>query len=309
MKKFLNDVDAPKDKIIRNRDLKRILEHDSRLNDNDVSYLLTIINGNDIVDVSGFSGVTTLLCMDNLKKGYVIRIGDKNHKLDDIFIKNNFLNKYNLTSKTIDYYNGCVDILVTEPICGKMVLDEYCDLELMAKFMGESLRKFHEYSFDINELDESERKILLNDSNYYINTALSHANGLRYFGEYLGVDNYTRLKKEIDAEKNLFKNTEVMVHGDFNPRNVFVNNNQFAGVVDLEYMHFGDRHYDIAFSVWSCCLYLGVLNDIEKVNYFKNIFYESYGLDIIDFNRLNYCNKVVCMFWQEHNDINSLGRG
>jgi kanamycin kinase len=99
---------------------------------------------------------------------------------------------------------------------------------------------------------------------------------------------------------------EVMIHGDFNPRNVFVSDGKLAAIVDLNDTCFGDRHYDIYFSMWTVALYSGILNSPDLVAECEKIFLDSYGREKIDMQRMEYCKRLTCMYWQEHNNINGL---
>lgn len=60
--------------------------------------------------------------------------------------------------------------------------------------------------------------------------------------------------------------------------------------------------------MWSIGVYLGIVDNHILMDQLRDIFLDAYGRELIDYDRYNLCDKVVCMYWQEHNEINGLKR-
>ena len=114
---------------------------------------------------------------------------------------------------------------------------------------------------------------------------------------------YDAMKKYLKEFKSLCKFDEVLIHGDYNPRNVFAISPDKTWFVDMTDMCFGDRHYDIFFAIWTLQFYFGINKDIQKAKKCEEMFIDAYGRDVFDDNRYNYCKYLVCMYWNEHNDL------
>lgn len=78
-------------------------------------------------------------------------------------------------------------------------------------------------------------------------------------------ENGTVCELEKWLKKNKYISDDVIIHGDYNLRNVFAKNSTFAGMVDFADTCFGDRHYDIYFSMWTVALYSGIIGQEEQV--------------------------------------------
>lgn len=302
---FLENVDAPKDDIISSTDVLKFLRK-RNCREEDIDLIKEFIGNNDVLDTSGFSGNTTLLVDGD--ESYCIKISDISSSLQDLKILSNFFNKYKYTSNVISYISTNKDYLITEKINANLVVQEFQDIDVVASTMGEYLRKFHDTVWDIQHFSDDERRLLRDNRDKFITTALKHDVGLSFFADYLCDHDFCSMKNYIEKYGYLFNPDEVLVHGDFNPKNIFSKDGKLCGIIDFTDSHFGDRHYDICFSMWSCMLYYGLLNYKEAIDRFIDIFLKSYGIEKIDFDRMKLCNKIVCMYWQENNVINYLRR-
>lgn len=309
MAEILEGVEAPKEGEIAYKRAIELLKK-RNLNEMELSLISELINGRNITDVSGYSGITTLLVKATSKDpdGYCIKIADELHSLKKEAVMADFFSKNGYTTPVVEHLKGNQEILVTRQINSLLALSKYIDIRSLATFMGKSLRNFHDNHWDFSNLTANEKEILFNNSERIITSALSHVQGLQYIADYQKDHNYEEMKKYIKENLGLYQKDEVIIHGDYNPRNVFVKNDNTSYVVDFADSGLGDRHYDIYWTMWTISLYLFVQADPKLVQECETIFLNSYGRDVIDENRLNFCKKLNCMYWQENNSIHYLDK-
>ena len=193
--------------------------------------------------------------------------------------------------------------MITEEIKSPWALTKFTTITEMASFMGKTLREFHDINWDNYDMTEEEKNVLSNNGVRIISESLKHKEGLGFMADYQNDHNFKEMRNYIKSNINDYKADDVIIHGDYNPRNVYVKDNQSAGFVDVTDSGFGDRHYDIYWTMWTISLYLGVQSDPKKVLECERAFLSAYGEDIIDEKRMNLCKKLNCMYWQENNDI------
>ena len=276
--------------------------------DKDLKIVQEFFDGRELYDFSGYSGVATILAInDNPSvKNYCVKICDAPFGLKRSYIMMKLMAKHNLSPKVIEYMTTNKDYLITECIEYPMAINAFDDFRSLATFMGRSLRKFHDTQWDFDSMTHEEKYELQKKGNLIFNEAISHERGLSFLAQYQNDFEFAEMKKFLLDHKDVYMKDDVIIHGDFNPRNVFVNNDELGAVVDLEDTCFGDRHYDIYFSMWATALYSGIVEDKKLLKECERIFLESYGIDKIDVARMEYCKKLACMYWQEQNDINGL---
>lgn len=305
--KLIDDVDMPKDqKVEINQAFEKLKLRGCK--ETDLEYLKSIIMDGEIYDFSGYSGITTFLVTNrrNNEKNLCIKISDRPFELQRNYVIMGLMSKYNLFPKIIKFFSINKDYLITEAITYPMALNKFKDFRKLSEFMGKALRNFHDIQWDISSMTEEEKKTLETKSESILPEALSHEKGLKFLAQFQGDCNYDKMKEYLIKYQEEYIKDEVIIHGDFNPKNVFAKNDKLGAVVDLTDTCFGDRHYDICFSMWTVALYCGILNDSKITEECNNIFLDSYGRDKIDKRRMKYCEKLACMYWQEHNDINGL---
>lgn len=306
-KKLIDDVEMPADSKVDVQQVLKLLKNRGCA-DEDIDYLESIISGKEIFDCSGYSGITTFLAISSKvnERNICVKISDNPHQLERSYVMLNLMSKYDLFPQVIKYISTNKDYLITEAIDSQMAINAFSDFRSLSKFMGTSLRKFHDIQWDFDLMTELEKEFILSKTESILPEALSHEDGLNFLAQYQNDFDYDAMKEYLkEHQKEYFKN-EVMIHGDFNPRNVFVKEGCLSAVVDLTDTCLGDRHYDIYFSMWTVALYSGILNTPKLVEECENIFLEAYGRDKIDQQRMEYCKKLTCMYWQEHNDIKGL---
>lgn len=306
-KKLIEDVEMPTDSRVSREQAIQALKRRG-CEDTEINYLKSIISDKEIFDFSGYSGITTFLAI-SLKAGksnLCIKISDVPHQLERSYVMLNLMSKYNLFPRVIKYISTNKDYLITEAVEAPMAVNAFGDFRSLSNFMGKALRCFHDIHWDESSMTELEKNIITSKTESFLSEALSHEKGLYFLAQYQNDFDYEGMKEYLKNYQADYIANEVMIHGDFNPRNVFVCDGQLAAVVDLADTCFGDRHYDIYFSMWTVALYSGILDNSELVAECEKIFLDSYGRDKINQQRMEYCKKLTCMYWQEHNDIRGL---
>lgn len=301
--KLIQDVEKPKDSEVE-IEQALIALFNRKCATKEIDYLKSIMENRTLYDFSGYSGITTILALSeqSSERSYCIKISDQQNSLRESCVLLGFMNRYAWSSKVIRYISTNKDYLVTETVEAPMALSAFPGFKELAKFMGKTLRSFHDTKWNKERMPEEVREILQSRADGFIDKAVSHKNGLAFFAEYLHDFDYESMRLYLIEHRTEYVTDEVIIHGDFNPRNVFSDNS----VVDLADTCFGDRHYDICFSIWTVALYSGILGDPGLVKECERIFLESYGGDKISESRMEYCKKLACMYWQENNEINGL---
>lgn len=304
---LIGDVSMPSDSKVKSQMIFEALKKRG-CRQEDIDYIYSLIHDKEAYDFSGYSGITTIVIpkIKPEEKGYCIKISDNPLKLYEDSIICNLMAKYKFSTNVVKYISTNKDYLITEQIEAQMALNEFSDFRALASFMGSSLRSFHDTDWELEEMSKEELNILYSRSKAMFNEALSHEKGLDFLAEYQKDMDYNSMKEYLLHHKSKYIVDDVIIHGDYNPRNVFAKNNIFAGMVDFTDTCFGDRHYDIYFSMWTVALYSGIIGQESLVSECENIFLDSYGRDKVDNSRMELCKRLTCMFWQEHNDIKTL---
>ena len=113
---------------------------------------------------------------------------------------------------------------------------------------------------------------------------------------------YTSMKKHLIENKNYLFEDLVLNHGDFNPNNVFINNNEIK-LIDFKDSGFVDRHYDIFWTMFMIIIFSGILKDRNSIIECENIFLDAYGRDLINNEKLEYFKKFACLYWHQHDEL------
>jgi kanamycin kinase len=306
-RKLIEDVEMPTDAKV---EVDKAMESLRRRGcaEAELSYLLELMSDKEIYDFSGYSGITTILVVSSNsdERNFCIKISDVPHELNRHYIMSNLMSRYGLFPKVMKYISTNKDYLITEKVDAPMAINVFKDFRSLSMFMGSALRRFHDIEWNVDSMTSEEIKVIQTKTDLIFSEALSHRTGLRFLAEYQNDLDYSSMKKYLSEHKDEYCKNDVIIHGDFNPRNVFVKDNDLIAVVDLADTCFGDRHYDIYFSMWTVSLYSGIIGNPKLVEECERIFLDSYGRDKIDNNRMELCKKLACMYWQEHNDIKGL---
>lgn len=195
-----------------------------------------------------------------------------------------YFSKHKLSSPVIRYLSTDRDYLITAPIKGndgisKKYLDEP---ERLCEIFGQSLRLLHEVdASDCPVKDRMNELILMARSNSFLQTHLDD------IAEYIGIANSNTSLAEIIASSELLKN-DVLIHGDYCLPNIIINNWAFEGFIDVAAGGVGDRHYDLAWGLWT-------LNRNLNSPKYGHRFLDAYGRDCIDKDRLRICGLLAAI--------------
>ena len=83
----------------------------------------------------------------------------------------------------------------------------------------------------------------------------------------------------VSENAGLLKN-EVLLHGDYCLPNVMLDDWRFSGFIDVGNGGTGDRHVDLFWGAWT-------LNFNLKTDKYRERFFDAYGRDAIDADRLS----------------------
>lgn len=195
-----------------------------------------------------------------------------------------YFSKHKLTSHVIRYLSTDRDYMVTAPIKGddgtsKKYLDQP---ERLSEVFGRSLRLLHEV--DVSDCPIKDRMQEITNmaaNNSFLQT---HLNDI---AEYIGTAHAATSSAEVAAGRGLLKN-DVLIHGDYCLPNIILNNWAFEGFIDVADGGVGDRHYDLAWGLWT-------LNRNLKSSKYGYRFLDAYGRDCIDKDRLRICGLLAAM--------------
>lgn len=300
----INSIERPTELRVDTNKIISALKNRGCL-EKDIQFIMQLIDGQEVYDVSGYSGCSTIITKsyDTGIKEYCIKICDILGNLEKEAYIWSIMAKWGMTSNFVKYVSTNKDYLVTIRISEPMALYKYQDASELTKYMGMTLRRFHNMPWKDQYLTKDEISFFERKGIHQYETAINNKQGLRFIADDLGSNDYDAMKKYLKEFKSLCKFDEVLIHGDYNPRNVFAISPDKTWFVDMTDMCFGDRHYDIFFAIWTLQFYFGINKDIQKAKKCEEMFIDAYGRDVFDDNRYNYCKYLVCMYWNEHNDL------
>lgn len=194
-----------------------------------------------------------------------------------------FANK-KMSSPVLKYLSADRDYLLTEPLKGEDgTAEKYLsEPKQLSGLFGQTLRLLHE--IDSSDCPIKDRMTeLINTANKtpFIQTHLDDIAG------YIGTARSDTAAFEIKANSGIIKN-DVIIHGDYCLPNIILDNWTFTGFIDVADGGVGDRHYDLAWGLWT-------LNWNLKTPKYGQRFLDAYGWDVIDKNRLRICGLLAGM--------------
>lgn len=243
--------------------------------------LIKWIDNAPIYESSGQSGARTVYI--DCDGGAYLKIAVRGSLLLSSQIQTYF-SKHKLSSTVLRYLSTDRDYMITAPIKGddgtsKKYLSEP---ERLSEIFGLSLRLLHEVdASDCPVKDRMYALTLMAGTNSFLQT---HLNDI---AEYIGIANADTSLVEIVTTSGLLKN-DVLIHGDYCLPNIMLNNWAFEGFIDVADGGVGDRHYDLAWGLWT-------LNWNLKSSKYGHRFLDSYGRDCIDKDRLRICGLLAAM--------------
>lgn len=243
--------------------------------------LITWIGNADIYESSGESGARTI---------YIDRDGGAYLKIaarGSLFISSQmqtFFSKHKLSSPVLSYISTDRDYMLTAALRGDNGISKkyLSEPERLSIIFGQALRLLHEA--DISDCPVKNRMNELTRMAGVNSIIQSHLDNI---SEYIGIAHTDTSFAEITAAKGLIKN-EVLIHGDYCLPNIILNDWTFEGFIDVADGGVGDRHYDLAWGLWTIKWNL-------KDSKYGHLFLDAYGRDSIDKDRLRICALLAAM--------------
>lgn len=148
--------------------------------------------------------------------------------------------------------------------------------EAMVRILGQSLRRLHNIEIKDCPIDTDFEK-RLEDFRFLV----QKSNGAVTIRD----DSVSHMSTEemYKASFDITFNPEdrVFTHGDYCLPNIVIQDDKLSGFIDLGNAGISDRYYDIAWALWS-------LNYNLKSRDWEKLFFESYGLDHVDYAKIKY---------------------
>lgn len=301
----LEGVEPINEKIITNRDFLDILENKFELDSSFLSYIKKLLNGRDLYDKSGYSGNSVLIIKsDDLNKDEIVIKISRSGKLYDEYISYKYFYSKNYTSKPL-YYSKVkgYEVMITEKIDLPTAGFYFNSYQEIAEFFGKKLRCFHDENLIDKGFTKIERETFEKRFEVSYEEALNNNIPLVYMVDYLLDDDIYKMKRYLKENKKMLYNNLTLVHGDFNPNNVFVTSNYDILMIDFCDSGFCNYHYDIFWTMFMIIIFSGILKDKEKIKECEEIFLNSYGLDKVVEEELLFFKYFACLYWKQHDEI------
>lgn len=300
---YLKELELINEKIIDKAFLLELLQ--SKLGNNSEAYLFLkeLIKNKKVYDKSGYSGNSVLILKGNNKDNYVVKIS-KNNELYHEYVSYQFFNKLNYTAKPIAYFKcDNYEIMVTKEILLLSAKDYFKSYQEIAYFFGKKLREFHDKNLIECTFSRVQKKLFENKYKSNYKKALKNGVILKYLSKDLEFDNIKKMKKFLVKNKSILFNNLVLVHGDFNPNNIFIKNKKEIMMIDFCDTGFCNKHYDIFWTLFMIIFFYGILEKKDCIKECEQIFYNSYGRDQINLEEIKFFKHLSCLYWKEHDEI------
>lgn len=278
--------------------------------------LATWIGDASIFDKSGESGAKTYYV--NCLGGAFLKISERDSLKRSFNLQKHFAD-HGLTSEVIQYVSTDRDYLLMKPVAGENGLaQQYLeDPKRLSIVFGESLRALHRVGETAvgKQIGETtgvlvsgettggqvsgetiggqvpfERHGILDKSAELLEMAEERSfiqSHLDILSPFIGSADASVAAQEVLRKAELLQN-DVLIHGDYCLPNIMLDDWRFTGFVDVGDAGLGDRHYDIAWGLWT----LGY--NLKKPEY-GHLFLKAYGHHMIDAKRLRLCGILASM--------------
>ena len=234
----------------------------------------------------GYSDSKTY-CIDNR---WFLKVDKKGELLSEYLSLKLFSNN-GIAPEPLRYLSLDKDYLFIEKIPEQTAFDSMFGANLIS-FMANSLRDFHERDFSLSCLTVTEQKLFHEKTRSileYIRQNYSEKSYNRWMFDCFHERSIDDIFKYI-SDNELDLETDVMIHGDFNARNVFCTPDGAYKVIDTGEAGFTDRHIDIAFAIFA-------LKKQTKEENVEAKFLDAYGSDKINEKRLKLCKKLSVLYY------------
>ncbi len=207
--------------------------------------------------------------------GYYLKSSAKG-SLEKEAVLTEYFNKKGLSSAVLGYVSGENDWLLTERVRGEdCTYGQYlADPERLCDLWASILRELHETDgADCPVSDRCSDYLATVEKNYK-----SEKYELEIGGGDLGFASAEEAYREVERNGRFLK-SDTLIHGDFCLPNVMLDNWKFSGFIDLGNGGIGDRHIDLFWGAWT-------LNYNLKTDKYRDRFFDAYGRDAVDLDRL-----------------------
>lgn len=233
-----------------------------------------------LIDTSGHSGDKTYF-IDRAPGAY-LKIGPKG-KFGVAAMLQHYWGNKGLSADVIAYLSEDRDYLITSVVPGRdgIYAAHLAQPERLSRVFGESLRHLHSLPFADCPTDLLSALLIESRSRAFQQW---HMDMLRPF---IGAADAHTARREIDEGEYLLQR-DALLHGDYCLPNIMLDNWQLTGFIDIGEGGIGDRHYDIAWGLWT------IMYNLKDAAY-GEIFLDAYGRDAIDPARLRICALLASM--------------
>lgn len=234
-----------------------------------------------VYESSGHSGAKTVYI--DCDGGAYLKIAACGSLYNASQMQTYFSNIY-MSSSVIFYLSADKDYMITEAIKGEDGISEkyLAEPERLCEVFGRSLRRLHE-----TDLSNCPVRDKMSDLISLAETASFYQEHLDDIADYIGTAKAEKIAEEIKEGRLILKN-DVLIHGDYCLPNIMLDNWVFKGFVDVADGGVGDRHYDLAWGLWT-------LNWNLKSPKYGRLFLDAYGRDKIDKDRLRICGLLSAL--------------
>lgn len=233
-----------------------------------------------LTDTSGHSGDKTYY-VDRTPPAY-LKISPKGKFARAAMMQRYWASK-GLSADVLLYLSDDRDYIAVAPVPGKdgLAPEHLSEPETLSRVFGASLRKLHDTPFDDCPVDLL--PLLLDEAKTRAFQQW-HMDDLRPF---IGAASAETAREEIAANAHLLRR-DALVHGDYCLPNIMLDNWQLTGFIDVADSGMGDRHYDIAWGLWT------LMYNLKDAKY-GEMFLDAYGRDKINPARLRICALLASM--------------
>ncbi len=192
--------------------------------------------------------------------------------------------EHGLSSPVVLYVSGAQDWMVTAALPGEDGTSPRClaDPERLCTVFGAALRQLHETdAADCPVRDRMEELSAMASASSFSQAHLDR------IARYIGAANAAHAPAEIAAGRGCLEN-HTLIHGDACLPNILLRDWQCTGFIDMAEGGLGDRHYDLAWGLWTLDYNLGPGD-------WGAVFLDAYGRDAVDPERLRVCGLLAAM--------------
>lgn len=243
--------------------------------------LLSIIEGSPIFESSGESGARTLFV--DRGDGLYLKIAPRGD-LRDAALMQGYYSKIGMGCELVAYQSLDRDYMLVAAAKGHdgVHAAHTAEPERLSTLFGQTLKKLH--SIDFRTCPARDQMPLLLAQAASLPFRQDH---LTLLAPFIGPARAERAAAEI-LENAALLQTDALIHGDYCLPNIMIDHWRFSALIDLAQSGPGDRHYDLAWGLWT------ILYNLKQEN-FGWLFLDAYGRDQIDSQRLRVCGLLAAM--------------